>query len=895
VRIMCHNDISDSLVLICDGAQNNRPLGTGFIVNEFGHFVTSYHVVRHFVRRSESPKDCIRCKWKGGISRIKYIPSLWTSGFYDALKNAELAIDLVILQLGIPNKSLRIDHLPVLTFDMNADLPQPVEVALGGFNCEKPDRVDKPSLVTVGLSEYEEKGGLWKVKGDGKIWHGFSGSPVFHPQLREVMGVVVRRFEEDPQTGYVQSLHMLSEQLRSYGYDCERFFRSPSSLYGRYHERKCRSFESEEWPYAIDKKEFVDAFDFQVGTFPLEKTWGGAKTDNCVPSIIEQLSKYPVFCVGYYGMGKTTISKFLFAEYGRATEQEYPVFISLSNVRLSALSLTNWDTLVADKMCQDFRQLSDREAEDGLDAQLTREYFKHFLNHNKSVLIFDGIDEANCNKASLGEFAELLKALPCNYLLTSRNEFYAFFDVFEAHMSNEPHIVVELMPWKEKQWRIYIENLHTKYPNKAGLLKRLESALGNTEYGTLPERPLFLKMISDLELDNDNELEEELPRALRSNRAAVYHAYVRWKIKDDYKRKTGRLHAEKRYFRRESFRLFRYLADIEYEGSVPAGGAAELLGRNLQDGGAYTHAGFTMGDIERVCEGFAVLDYDFVRNHFLHSSFFSMIRREVEGDSEAEDDEFFRFSHKSFCEYLVGHNLARSVFGGSPAEAECGQAWSFYQTYEVSTHFRDEMKRLFSADDLAKGIHSPYLEKAFEKVLFAGHDLKDYSERFEQVLYYTGKLQIKSLKIFDFLEMICDDPEEVHPIYYRTAHISLSLGKSVDYCLKYIEYLIDSFNRDKEAFQWSTDLQINYYGKASLHTTLKVDIDTFVASGELEGITPLDIFSYFTCLPFATPDLEHARECLRAIREVCVERRYTRMVEIADATLPIMEAVSVTN
>jgi len=892
---MRHSDISDKLVLMCDESQGGRPLGTGFLVNEFGHFITSYHVVKRVVKERDSVKDRISCKWKGNIYRVQYIQPLVVSGFYDALKNAELAIDLAIFQLVIPNKSLVVDHLPVLTLDMNADLPKPVEVYLSGFNCERYNNSEDTGLMRATLSEYQEKNGLWLFAGKGKVWRGYSGSPVLHPQLGEVMGVVVRRFEEDPQRGYVQSLHMLSEQLRSYGYDCEHFFRSPFSLYGRYHERKCRSFENEEWPYAIDKKEFVDAFHFQIGRFPLEKTWGVMKSDNCIPSIVEQLREHPVFCVGYYGMGKTTISKFLFAEYGACTQQEYPVFISLSNIRLSALNLTNWDAFVADKICQDFRQLSGPVAEGGLDVNLTREYFKHFVNHNKCVLIFDGIDEATCNKESIGEFAELLKSLPCNYLLTSRREFFAFFDVFETHMANEPHVVVEFMPWEEKQWHIYIRNLHTKYPNKPHLLKQLEEALSNNEYGTLPERPLFLKMISDLELDNDNELEKELPRALRSNRAAVYHAYVQWKIKDDYRRKMGKQHAEKRYFRKESFRLFRYLADIEYEGSVPAGGAAELLRRSLHDGGAYTHAGFTMGDIQRVCADFAVLDYDFVRKHFLNSSFFSMIRRDVEGESEAEENELFRFSHKSFCEYLVGYNLARSIFGGLPEEAECGRAWDFYQTYEVSTHFRDEMKRLHSADDIEKGIQKPYIERAFEKVLFAEHNLRSYSERFEQVLYYTGKLKIESLKIFEFLEMICSDPKEVHPIYYRTAHISMSFGKSVGYCLKYIEYLIDSFNGSKEAFQWNTDIQINYYGKADLHPTLKDDIDAFIAGGELEGIAPLDIFSYFTCLPFTTADLEHCREWLRAIREVCVERGHRRMAKIVDETLPILESVSGAN
>ena len=92
---MRHSDIRDRLVLICDGSQGGRPLGTGFLVNEFGHFITSYHVVKRIFKERDSVKDRISCKWKGNVYRVQYIQPLVTSGFYDALKNAELAFDLV--------------------------------------------------------------------------------------------------------------------------------------------------------------------------------------------------------------------------------------------------------------------------------------------------------------------------------------------------------------------------------------------------------------------------------------------------------------------------------------------------------------------------------------------------------------------------------------------------------------------------------------------------------------------------------------------------------------------------------------------------------------------------------------------------------------------------------
>jgi hypothetical protein len=864
-------------------------------VNEFGHFITSYHVIKGVVGRRDSPKDCIRCKWKGDFCGIQYIQPLVASGFYDAQKNAELTTDLAIFQLIIPNKSLQVGHLPVLTLDMNADLPELVEVSFSGFNCETPDNTEYPHFRTVTLTEYEEKSGLWRFEGKDTVWHGYSGSPVLHPQLGEVMGVVVRRFEENPQTGYVQSLHMLSDALRSYGYDCERFFRSPFSLYGRYHEGKCRSFESEEWPYAIDKKEFVDILDFKISRFSSKRERSKVEkveSDECIiPFVVEQLNEHPVFCVGYYGMGKTTISKFLFAEYSSYSTNECPVFISLPIAGLPPMSSDSWNDYVAREICQDFKEYVEVEPGSIVKDELMLQYFKHFVNHNKVALIFDGIDEVPCDRTTLGKFAERLNSLPCTYFLTSRMEFYAFFDVFGEHMKNKPNLIVELMPWRERQWQRYTENLIKKYPEKSDGIEVLRKALDSHEYKTLPERPLFLKMISDLELDNKTEL-NEIPAELKANRAAVYNRYVRWKIIDDWERKRGVYHAENVKFRQGSFRLFRELANIEYEKSVPKGGAAELLGHDLHGGGFYTRAGFSMEEILKACARIGGLKPDFVETHFSDSTFFSMIRRDIREKAEGEISEEFRFSHKSFCEYLVGHNLANSIFGESPEEVACGHEWDFYQTHEVSKHFLDEIERIHGVEGFKRGIHKPYVQRAFEKELLLERDLRSYSERLEQVLYYTGKLKIKSPKIFEFLEKICSDPKKAHPIYYRTAHISLSMGKTVDYCLKYIEYLIDSFNSNKEAFQWNTDIQINYYGKINLRTTLKDDIDDFVGGGELEGIVPLEIFSYFTCLPFDVEEADQCREYLATIRNACIERGHKRMAIIVDETLPILGNVS---
>lgn len=889
---MLHSDISDRLVLICDAGQSGRPLGTGFIVNELGYFITAYHVIKRVTDRSKSPKDSIICKWKRKEYRIQYIESLLDSNFYESLKNEIFPNDLAIFQLRIPNKSLRVDHLPVLTFDMNKELSTPIEVSFSGFNCETIENDKDPNNLTIELLEYEEKNGLWNFKGKDTIWHGYSGSPVIHPELGEVMGVVIRRNENNLNTGYIQSIHMLIDSIKSSDYDCEHFFRSPFSLYGKYHKRKCRSFEEDDWPSVIDKKDFIDIFDFKINRFSSKKEPGKVESEECIiPFIVEKLKKHPVFCVGYYGMGKTTISKFLFTEYSSFSTDVYPVFISFRDADLPQMSPDHWNDYIAHVIYQDFKKYVEVEPDSIVKDEMLFKYFKHFVNHNKVALIFDGIDEVPCDRTTLGKFARWLKSLTCTYFLTSRTEFYAFFDVFGKHMENQSNLIVELMPWRERQWQKYTENLIKKYPKKSEGIKALRKALDNRVYETLPERPLFFKMISDQELDNKTEL-EEIPVDLKANRAAIYNRYIRWKIIDDWKWKKGIDYAEEIDFRKGLFRLLCELANIEYEKSIPKGGAVELLGHDLHEGDSYTRAYFSMEEIRKACERIGEIKPDFVEKHFSESTFFSMIRRDIREIKNRELNKEFRFSHKSFCEYLVGYNLAHSIFVEVPEDAICGFEWNFYQTHEVSSHFLDEIVRIHGVEGFNKRIYKTQVQKAFEKELLLEHDLRSYSERLEQVLYYTGKLKIESSQIFEFLERICSDPKRVRAIYYRTAHLSLSLGKSVNYCLKYIEYLIDSFNSDKKAFEWNTDIQINYYGKVNLPKALKDNIDDFVEGNELEGIVPLKIFSYFACLPFDSSEIDTAREYLNVIHHTCEKRGYTRMERIMNKTLPILESIS---
>ncbi len=869
-------DMNDMLVLIYD-YKSGAPLGTGFIIKETGHFVTAYHVVK-----DRNIYEDLRCKWKGSTCRIGPIPGL--SNFYHSLTDGSVTHDLTVLQIRVADTSLQKTALPILSFDLNKELPEGLKVFFKGYPSKSKKKADDvtPLTVEATLSAYVENSGMWVFQGE--IWKGFSGSPVVHPQLGEVMGVVLSRFEKNRHFGYVRSLHILMNELKSHGYDCRGTCISQLSFYTRYCEHMRESFEKKEWPYAIDKKEFVDAFDFEAGRFPVKGTWGIAKSEECVPFIVRQLKEHPVFCVGYYGMGKTTISKFLFNNYRDYSDTEHPIFVSLANKRLSDLTLDNWDHFLAEKMCEDFWKTSGKKATGALSGNLVRKYFSGFVNNYRVLLILDGIDESLYTDSSLKSLPDVLESLPCTYLLTSRKEFYAFFDVFNERMKNQDHLVVELMPWGPKQWTRYIGNLRQKYPDKSDRIAELERALDKKEYGEIPERPLFLKMISDLHLNNETNLEEEIPPELRKNRAAVYYVYIRWKIKDDYYRAKKPVWFTLDIFAGECLDLFETLAQIEYEGSVPKSGAVGYFGQNIDQKGMHAFSGFTLNEVKSACDKFDLLNAEFVKNNLLGPSFFTMIRR--------EKGKLFRFSHKSFCEYLVGFSLARGIFEGTIQEAKCGLAWNLYQTHEVSAHFQDEVNRLLYWKHLSERGRNEYLQAAFEKVLSTFDDTQRYLELIEEVLYYTGKYRIESPKLLGVLKRIAEDPSTVDLTYYRTAHLSLSMCTNVEWCERYIEYLIDSFKGDKIAFQRNTDIQINYYGKSNMHSVLKKDIDKFIGGKDLLGILPLKVFSYFVCLPFDASELDTAREYLHVIEGTCEKRGYARMKRIMNETLPTLNSIS---
>jgi hypothetical protein len=283
-----------------------------------------------------------------------------------------------------------------------------------------------------------------------------------------------------------------------------------------------------------------------------------------------------------------------------------------------------------------------------------------------------------------------------------------------------------------------------------------------------------------------------------------------------------------------------------------------------------------------------VIDADFARKHFQGSTLFSTIRLEKK---EAGPD-LFRFSHKSFCEYLVAFNLADSILGKTVEKAECNETWNLYQTHEVSNLFEDEVARICFERSLSQQNRNRYPQEAFEKVLMTGADFGHYREMVEEIFCYAGRFKVSSPKILTILKLIAGNPQGVKPVYYRTAHIALAFAKSPDYCMEYVEYLINSYEGNKDAFKLNSRIQRYYYGERNLHSLLKADIDSFVKKKKLRDIMPLKMFSYFTCLPFSPSESERAMTYLARLKEIRDRVGHLRMSRILEKAAVIMEEIN---
>lgn len=634
-----------------------------------------------------------------------------------------------------------------------------------------------------------------------------------------------------------------------------------------YHYLKCNEFNDEKktnWPYIIDEKTFVNNFDFLYGSIQSRSNF--SNNTNCLSFLIENILSKPITCLGYYGMGKTTITKMAFINWPYFDSNIFPIYLELTQENLiNYFRDTNLIKII-------IKEIKNRDPDSRSFKQWEKIFDKHnqmdieenlkdLLFQGKIVLILDGIDESFNNNISLTNFLNFILSEKLLFLITCRLEYRPFLDIYHGLKNELKNILcLELLEWKEKQWDQYIIKLKKEYPKKLNLIEDFQTKLLNNVYSNLPGRPLFLKMLSDLEINNETNI--TLIQELSNNLAEIYFKFIQWKIVDDYDRKGGReYNFDKEQYVKECLSLLREIAYLEYK---------FFLREN------YDH--INLEKIKEICiqKHFSYLSSNDVQEILLRSSFFSILRR--------TDDLRFVFSHKSFMEYLIAFGTANCLFPDSfiPEDTHCNKMWLLYQTHEVNQHFINEIDRIQITRNLSIDERNEFIYKAFKTVIDNNKDnMNQLNERVQLVLYYTGYFKLDSKEIIEILKQIIDNKDQYDPIYYRTSSIALSMVLDPVYCEDYVLYLLKNYKSSKHDFNLNNKTQLRYYGQTTLRKILKSDIDQYNKMNE-SSIISLKILTYFTADKIEKHEINDFYKYLDLIEVAADRQKHTKIKEICE-------------
>lgn len=638
------------------------------------------------------------------------------------------------------------------------------------------------------------------------------------------------------------------------------------SILNSYCKRKFTMICDEFWPYDIDEKSFVKIFEIAAGEV-LDRTDKLSNVD-CLPYINNLLSNGPVVCMGYYGMGKTTISKMLFKSWNQFDDGKYPIFLKLSHTNLEDHCSKSLVLQIILEIKNTLRYGDDQEYMNSLiwDNDKMEKEIAKFLNTGKIILIFDGIDESICSPQVILEFIKNLNSVCNSFFLTCRLEFNPFFDAFIILKNNysnlyKNYVGVELLEWQKTQWVEYLKALSIQSPNRNAMIMDFCRKVCNGTYSNLPARPLFFKMLSDLEINNRTDV--KIIPELDSNLAEIYYKFLHWKMMDDLIRKGCGLTDNLWLFKSESFKLIQDIAILEYRSTV-----------------GIDHTGVDIYKVKKICQDrkFAILSDALVAKILLSSSLFSIIKR--------SDQDEFMFSHKSFMEYLVAYSLAQCLIPekGSSYEPYCDENWELFQTNEVVQHFVNEIERIRVTRLMSLEERDRLLSQAFEKVIkeCTPGKLIDFDERTEGVLYYIGRLKVKSPELVNFLHKLADERKVCNEQYHRTANLALSMLISPNYCENYVLDLLNDYDIQGVRFKLNKERSLKYYGEAALKRFLKIHIDQYISKGCYGSIMPLKIFTYFTTIPLSEGEIKSERDYLHRILESAKDHRHHRIQEICE-------------
>jgi hypothetical protein len=640
-----------------------------------------------------------------------------------------------------------------------------------------------------------------------------------------------------------------------------------------YCEKKCDTFSKENWPYDIDERTFVESFDFLYGKV-LSRYAKSDKKIECLSFISESILHGPVICAGYYGMGKTVISKMLFKRWDSSQSSIYPVYIALTHRRLRNFSDEElYRHIVREVKSQVFEpnlHCAKIGCVEVFDGESFAKSIQEMVENRKILLIFDGIDESASEREELLGFLNFIFTKNFLVFLTCRLEYRPFFDSYQAlRTDTKSHTYIELCEWEMPQWNVYVDGLFSIYSSKKELISQFSEKLNAGIYSTLPGRPLFLKMLSDLEINNETGI-SILPE-LSSNLAEIYYKFIKWKIRDDYNRKGGVVYDfDLKQFEKECFNLLRQVAFLEYQST--------LENKESQ---------VTLRSILGICadEKFIELSEEYVSRILLKSSLFAILRR--------TGDDAFIFSHKSFMEYLVAFSLAYSLFPEdmNPSNATCDEIWHCFQTHEISRHFVNEIERVQTTLRLSPEKSKEFISNAFSRVVNEqlGGNLMNYDERFQEILYYIGKLKVRSPELVRILQQIVANRDKYNPVYFRSASLALSRIMGDEYCERYVLHLINDLKDKKSDFKLNQKIQIRYYGEATLRRILKEDIDDYISARNSSSIISLKILTYFTVIPPTLENEASLKDYLDRVYEAAIEQEHISIQTICKAVSKMLD------
>ncbi len=396
--------------------------------------------------------------------------------------------------------------------------------------------------------------------------------------------------------------------------------------------------------------------------------------------------------------------------------------------------------------------------------------------------------------------------------------------------------------------------MKSNYPEKIKLISSFQKQLIGGNFSTLPSRPLFLKMLSDLVINNKAKI--IIKPELSSNLAEIYYKFIKWKNIDDYNRKGGLYIFDLEEFEKGCFLFLREIAFLEYKSENE----------------------ISFESIQNICreKDFFHLSKEYINKILLESSIFSIVRR--------TEDTTFSFSHKSFMEYLMAFNLADCIFPQdlNPNNAICNEIWYYFQTYEIAHHFQNEIERIQITNELSIEKRNIFMFNAFKNVLYNGieDDLLSHDKRFEEVLYYIGKFKINNPELIRILKQIVNNHEKYHSNYFRTASVALAMVVDKKYCERYIFYLIKDYMREGDDFELNLNRQIRYYGETTLHKILKNDMDDYIFGRKLSTIISLKIFTYFTTKPTEQRNLPPLKNYLNQVYNAALKQGHSNIQKI---------------